>query len=464
MQKSIIQNLKPTVLLTLSVLLWQSCTPQPEASLLEGKINVTEPTEVAIVYDHEGDNMVEELTTDSTGAFIYNPELPGDDADVIIYVGQDIYGAYVKKGCSTHISIDQQQATFSGDNVDRCTFNNTLYHAFSPWVFKPTPDHPFNLNEWNTKLKQGYESAQKAAAAVTDSEARAHYQKLTDATYKHYYIQTLSLDNMMNHTDNEAEMDSLITTIDPNDDISRLSGLILYWYDKAGLHHSKGNAPGLTSYFIGQIAAVDSALTNEGNKKSLINNLCNMFFMYQPTDSAIEVFRTSIAPQLAKAPLIAQNIDKILAERANRIKDGDALPSNPTLIARDGSRTTLQQVIQGKVAYIDFWATWCAPCCREIPFFEKVWKQYEKNDQIIFVSISQDDNQQAWEKKMDKDQPGWPNYIFEKISGRKFLDAMGINAIPRFVIVGRDGKLITVDAARPSDKDIKAHLDAALAQ
>ena len=364
----------------------------------------------------------------------------------------------------THRAIDGTQATFTGDNTDRCRFNNTLYQSFSPWTFKPTPDHPFQLDEWNTNLQQAYERTQKAVEAVGDPEARARYQRLADATHKYYTLQILSLDRMMNQADNEAQTDSLLATIDPNADESRLSGLINYWYNQANLVPNTERVIDLTTYFSNQINAIDSALSNEGNKRSLYNTLTTMFFMYEPSDSDITAFRTAIAPQLAKAPFIAQDIERRLAERANQIKDGDALPSDPTLIARDGTRTTLNEVIQGKVAYIDFWATWCAPCCREIPYFEKVWKQYKSDPRIVFVSISQDDNVSAWQAKVDKDQPGWPNYIFEKISGRQFLDRMGINAIPRFIIVGRDGRIIHVNAARPSDKDIKSVIDAALAR
>ena len=267
---------------------------------------------------------------------------------------------------------------------------------------------------------------------------------------------------MMNQTDNVARQDSLVASIDPNADESRLSGLINYWYNNAQLARPSGRNIDLTTYFVQQINAVDSALTNEGNKKSLARTLCDMFFMYQPADSAIQAFRQGIAPQLAKAPLLAKHVEELAAERAKQVKDGDPLPADPTLLARDGSRAKLSDVIRDKVAYIDFWATWCAPCCREIPFFEKVWQQYKDNPRIVFVSISQDDNRQAWEKKMDNDRPGWPNYIFEPASGRQFLDAMSIHAIPRFVIVGKDGRLISADAARPSDKNIKAVLDAAL--
>ena len=313
-------------------------------------------------------------------------------------------------------------------------------------------------------MQQAYERTQKAVEAVGDPEARARYQRLADATHKYYTLQILSLDRMMNQADNEAQTDSLLATIDPNADESRLSGLINYWYNQANLVPNTERVIDLTTYFSNQINAIDSALTNEGNKHSLYNTLTTMFFMYEPSDSDITAFRTAIAPQLAKAPFIAQDIERRLAERANQIKDGDALPSDPTLIARDGTRTTLNEVIRGKVAYIDFWATWCAPCCREIPYFEAVWKQYKSDPRIVFVSISQDDNVSAWQAKVDKDQPGWPNYIFEKISGRQFLDRMGINAIPRFIIVGRDGRIIHVNAARPSDKDIKSVIDAALAR
>lgn len=462
MNKAIIHYLKQVFLLVLTAVLGQGCTRKADSPLLEGILNVTEPTRIALVYDYLGDNYVEELTTDSTGSFIYNPKLEGGEADLFIYVGQDIYGAYVKEGCSTHIAIDGENVTFRGDNTDRCTFLNTLYHTFSSWAFKPTPDHPFDVAEWNTRLEKSRETVEKALDGVIDSEVRAGYRQLADATYKYYLLQNLALERMMNQTDNKSQSDSIIATIDPNADVTRLSGLLNYWYDNVGWGANTGECVDLEDFFARQVKGVDSVLANESNKKSLINTLCNMFLMYQPSDSTIHEFQTAIAPQLAKAPRIVENIEKVLAERAQRINDGDLLPGNPILIARDGSRTTLADVIRGKVAYIDFWATWCAPCCHEIPYFEKVWEQYKENEHIVFVSISQDDDRKAWEKKIDKDQPAWPNYIFDKNSGSKFLEDMSINSIPRFVIVGADGRILSANAARPSDKDIATVLDAAL--
>ena len=93
---------------------------------------------------------------------------------------------------------------------------------------------------------------------------------------------------------------------------------------------------------------------------------------------------------------------------------------------------------------------------------EKVYEKFKDNKDIVFVSISQDDNRKAWEKKVDRDNLQWPNFIFDVKTGREFLDAMDINAIPRFIIVGRDGKIISVDAARPSNRNIEKILNEAL--
>lgn len=73
------------------------CSSSDNAPLLEGKINVSEPTEITFYYDYNGNTFVENVSTDSTGLFIFNPQLAGNEADVALYVGSDSYGAFSKK-------------------------------------------------------------------------------------------------------------------------------------------------------------------------------------------------------------------------------------------------------------------------------------------------------------------------------------------------------------------------------
>lgn len=459
-------KVKSSIAIFASALLFVACGSKEKSPLLEGKLNVSEPTTVSVLYDYEGDEYLETLTTDSAGVFVYDPQLMGDEADVIVFVGSDFYGAHVKNGSTVKMNIDGDNVTFEGDDADKNNFISKYQSVYSPWNFKPTPAHPYNKEEWMARLEKGYQETKALLAAVADENARGKYEKLNEASRKYYEIQNLRLDKMMNNAEVDAQIDSIVATIDPNADESRLSGLLTYWYSGSDLmkRNSGTTYIEITPFFAGQIGAVDSVLTNEGNKKSLYKTLLSQYFMYMPSDSDIVEMKAAIAPQLQKAPKVAEMIQKVEEDRAKQVKNGDAFPTDPTIIARDGSKTTLAEVIKGKVAYIDFWATWCGPCCREIPYMEKVYERFKNNDKIVFVSVSQDDDRAAWEKKMDRDKPEWPNFIFEPKTGREFLDAMSIHSIPRFIIVGADGKIKELNAERPSNENIDAILNDAIAK
>jgi len=118
---------------------------------------------------------------------------------------------------------------------------------------------------------------------------------------------------------------------------------------------------------------------------------------------------------------------------------------------------------KGKVVYIDVWATWCGPCKGEIPYMGKLEEEYAQNKNIVFISVSIDQ-----EKDLDK----WKAMVKEKnmkgvqlFAGDRKQDISGpykVNAIPRFMIVGKDGKMITSQAPRPSSTEIRTVLNDAL--
>lgn len=145
-----------------------------------------------------------------------------------------------------------------------------------------------------------------------------------------------------------------------------------------------------------------------------------------------------------------------------KVSNGDVVPTDPVIISPDGSKCHLSDLLGESVVYIDIWATWCGPCCREIPYMEKVVEQFKGNEGITFISISRDDSRQAWLKKLDRDKSEWPQYIFDKSSGDEFMNAMGITGIPRFLLIGKDRKFISVDAERPSNEKIAEILNAAI--
>lgn len=70
------------------------------------------------------------------------------------------------------------------------------------------------------------------------------------------------------------------------------------------------------------------------------------------------------------------------------LSEGDAAPDFTTALA-DGSTFTLSEH-QGKVVLLNFWATWCGPCVREMPAFEKLHTEYGEDAVILAVNCLED--------------------------------------------------------------------------
>ena len=112
---------------------------------------------------------------------------------------------------------------------------------------------------------------------------------------------------------------------------------------------------------------------------------------------------------------------------------------------------------RGKAVYIDFWATWCLPCCMQIPYMEKLAEKYKDDKRIAFISISIDKNIKNWNEKIAEDKPFWPQFRTDD-AGKAVQTAYGFAAIPRFMLFTADGKIANVDAPRPQDADAASAL------
>ncbi|AFD07464.1 TlpA family protein disulfide reductase [Solitalea canadensis] len=118
---------------------------------------------------------------------------------------------------------------------------------------------------------------------------------------------------------------------------------------------------------------------------------------------------------------------------------------------------------KGKVVYMDVWASWCKPCVGEIPFGRTLEEKYKDRKDIIFITVSIDKKTDDWKSGLQKNNPaGTPLYV-EGAFGGLFAKSYGINSIPRFVIIDKNGKFIDANAPRPSaTQAIEAALNKAL--
>jgi len=125
----------------------------------------------------------------------------------------------------------------------------------------------------------------------------------------------------------------------------------------------------------------------------------------------------------------------------------------------DGKQVSLDD-FKGKFVYIDVWATWCSPCRGEIPFLKKMEKDYHGKD-IVFVSISVDAKRDydKWAKIVKDEELKGYQLFADKSWKSDFVQAYKINGIPTFILIDKEGKIISASAKRPSNPELRIQLD-----
>ncbi|MFV0530577.1 MAG: TlpA family protein disulfide reductase [Flavobacteriales bacterium] len=119
----------------------------------------------------------------------------------------------------------------------------------------------------------------------------------------------------------------------------------------------------------------------------------------------------------------------------------------------DGSKTSLSD-LKGKYVYIDVWATWCGPCKEEIPFLKELEKKYHgKNIEFVSISVDEPKGYDKWVKMVkEKELKGIQLYAGNAFDS-EFIKSYKINAIPRFILIDPEGKIISANTYSPSEKE-----------
>jgi peroxiredoxin len=110
-----------------------------------------------------------------------------------------------------------------------------------------------------------------------------------------------------------------------------------------------------------------------------------------------------------------------------------------TVTTKTGEEASLQGLTKGKkYTMIDFWASWCAPCIKEIPNFKLAYELYSsKGFEIIGVSI--DRNRDDWEKALHREQLPWPNFLD---SNSSIADLYDVKLIPSTFLIDENGLIV----------------------
>src|SRR5579871_5768681 len=129
-----------------------------------------------------------------------------------------------------------------------------------------------------------------------------------------------------------------------------------------------------------------------------------------------------------------RHFDEAMA--ALEVADKHRQEANFSLTDLQGRTWTLKQ-LRGEVVMVNFWATWCPPCQKEMPDLEDLYKQF-RNQRFVILAISDEEDAKVrpfiTQRKI--------TYPILLDPGDKVHDLFQVNGIPKSFVFDREGKLV----------------------
>jgi thiol-disulfide isomerase/thioredoxin len=110
------------------------------------------------------------------------------------------------------------------------------------------------------------------------------------------------------------------------------------------------------------------------------------------------------------------------------------------LVTSEGELFDFEEA-RGKVIFINFWASWCAPCIAEMPNIQDVYDDYKDNDDILFVMIGLDKEPQKSLDFIARKKYNFPVFTPDFASGIPAV--YQASSIPTTFVISKDGKIVT---------------------
>jgi thiol-disulfide isomerase/thioredoxin len=126
------------------------------------------------------------------------------------------------------------------------------------------------------------------------------------------------------------------------------------------------------------------------------------------------------------------------------------------LVTPDGTRCQLADIVksyEGKTLFIDFWASWCGICRMSTPDIKALYDSLDRT-QFEVISVSCDEDDDAWHKAMKEDQMPWAQYCLTPEGYKSFFTQYQVVGVPYYLLVNPEGKVIA-NPARVEDVNIK---------
>ena len=436
--------IKLTLTACLAALL-TACASRSEEYVLTGKLKNCDSSSGVIRVNkaYSKETKMDTVQIADDGTFRYSCTVEEPIFSYLMIEGKAFFNLILIPGTTNALEADLSipgDCRMGGDLATAYTFYQDQQSKFTQLTEKPYA----SFHALQQALFSFRDSIEKAISAIPNQTFRQLYlAELASMITLHQttYYDRLREQNQSAAADTEYNR-YMLEECNVASPENLINGLLSYYLDWCGLYRAATGASDPTQFKI--TMACQKIGDPELQEKAILSVLGDFFGGEDPYNEAETVYTQA-------KELLRDSIQEAwLTEKYTIFQK--LRPGAPAIDCEwsdvQGNTSRLSDLF-GKVLYIDVWATWCGPCCAEIPYLEKLAEHYKNDPRLEIISVSVDANRKAWENKLAQDKPQWKQFL-----QGCFTDLYNINGIPRFILIDKSGKIITVDAPRPSDPEI----------
>jgi len=173
------------------------------------------------------------------------------------------------------------------------------------------------------------------------------------------------------------------------------------------------------------------------NPNSVVAPLAMIDSYMNDNDRKLALQAYSLLTEENKKSFYAKRIKRFIDTEVN-LEPGNLAPGF-ALKSLDGKVVNLSDY-KGRYVLLDFWASWCPPCRAEHPLLSKLQQQYQKNIEV--VSISMDAVNASWKQAVIMDNLSWTQLNDPKATNGEVADSYGIKSLPFNCIIDPNGRIL----------------------